>query len=112
MKISSKTKNIIYFLTGALVSIPITVYTVTLQIISENMQVMHIAASNYELSSSLQSKEEILDYLNSAISCAIVGYEMLESSKAKYLISDDYLFIIEKAYDLRKISCDYNLIKK
>lgn len=51
MKVSSKTKNIIYFLTGALVSIPITVYMVTLQIISENMQVMHIAASNYELSS-------------------------------------------------------------
>lgn len=37
---------------------------------------------------------------------------MLESSKAKYLISDDYLFIIEKAYDLQKVSCDYNLIKK
>jgi len=110
MRYLSYIKILLSFFFGMLTASIIAIYVFAQgQLLSETMMVLAGAVSNYEMAASQKSQEEIINILNSRISCSLNVVEQVKDTNLPFLsIDESYNHLISKAYQLRQVPCDYS----
>jgi hypothetical protein len=107
MKKFSWVQLLLSFLLGCAVSAAIVAYSVFVQMSFDVAHALSSAVYNYEIASQASSKQEIEKQLNAGISCALQGYEKIKGSYADFGVFESYSHIIDKAYKMKNVPCDY-----
>jgi|GEM_PF-4418347 len=107
MKNFSILQLLISFLAGCVISVVVVIYFVFVQMSFDVAHALSSAVYNYEMASQASSKQEVERRLNAGISCALNGYEKINGSYADLGVFENYSHIIDKAYKMKSVPCDY-----
>lgn len=94
-------------LLGMAIMLAISLYLISNRVVDDITQALHISVYNYEMAVEQENRQDILDRLNSQISCALNSITLIGDDKSHLKVDKSYEPLITKAKNLSYTNCDY-----